>query len=239
MVPVGHVRPGRIHPVQRPLRSEQQERSNRLPGMISGSRTSRSKRTTRRQAMTDRLLASVEQLLEEQPGYTDLNVEEIIQRAGVPRSTFYYNFRDKGDLLVALSESAVSEIVGAADKLYAVGPSGSYEEFAAKVRETVQTWRRHVGLMNALGDAANYDPDVKAAFLACYVSHQEGVAAHIRAGQADGYVRPQLDPERTAAWLTWMAERGMSQLIAGADEGEIAKLEESLTSIVWFTLYPG
>jgi AcrR family transcriptional regulator len=189
--------------------------------------------------MIERLLASVEQLLDEQPGYTDLNVEEIIQRAGVPRSTFYYNFRDKGDLLVALSESAVSEIVGAAENLYAVGPSGSYDEFAAKVRETVQTWRRHVGLMNALGDLANYDPNVKSAFLACYESHQAGVAAHIRSGQSAGYVRPQLDPERTASWLTWMAERGMSQLVAHADEDELEKLEQSLTSIVWFTLYPG
>jgi hypothetical protein len=65
------------------------------------------------------------------------------------------------------------------------------------------------------------------------------VAGHISTGQKEGFVHKNLDPERTAAWLTWMAERGLYQLVASARPAELEKLLTAMTDITWNTLYAG
>jgi hypothetical protein len=65
------------------------------------------------------------------------------------------------------------------------------------------------------------------------------VARHITTGQKAGFVDERLDPEMTAAWLTWMAERGLYQLVAPARGAEPDRLLTSLTDITWNTLYAG
>jgi hypothetical protein len=52
-------------------------------------------------------------------------------------------------------------------------------------------------------------------------------------------VVPDLDPQRTAAWLTWMAERGLYQLVAPAGPAAAERLLDALTDITWNTLYAG
>jgi AcrR family transcriptional regulator len=192
----------------------------------------------RREAIGARLLAAVESLLAEPRSFTDLTVEEIIERAGVPRSTFYYHFHDKADLLVAVSADALREIVEASRALYADAPRRSRAEFTAAVRRTVQTWRGHVPVMNAVAELAAYDADVKGPFLAGWDAARQEAEDYIRAGQRDGDVRPDLHPAHVAGWLTWMAERGISQLVAAADEQEFDAIVEGLATIVWHTFYP-
>jgi AcrR family transcriptional regulator len=126
------------------------------------------------------------------PSYTDLPLNEIIERAGVARSTFYYHFLDKGELLTAISEDATREIVDVSDGLYVEGLHRSREKFAAAVRVTVEAWLSHVPLMNALSELAAYNPAVKEQFLAGWRRAQQRVADHIREGQAAGFVRPDL-----------------------------------------------
>jgi hypothetical protein len=63
------------------------------------------------------------------------------------------------------------------------------------------------------------------------------VAAHIREGQAAGFVRGDLHPEYVAGWLTWMAERGMGLLVWPAPEEQLEEISEALATTVWHTLY--
>ena len=93
--------------------------------------------------------------------------------------------------------------------------------------------------MNALLEASTYDGRVRARFGAAYAEAQRAAARHIRAGQKARSVRADLHPEETAGWLTWMAERGMTQLVQHAGKAHLARLEESFTSILWYTLYEG
>jgi AcrR family transcriptional regulator len=185
-----------------------------------------------------RLLPAVESLLAEGQSYTDVSVEDMLERAAVPRSTFYYHFRDKGELLIAISADAVEEIVGISDGLYAEGLHRSRKRFEAAVRRTVQSWRAHVPLMNALAEMAAYNPAVKEQFLAGWRQAQQRVAEHIREGQAAGFVRADLHPEYVAGWLTWMAERGIALLVWPAPEGQLDEISSALAATVWHTLYP-
>ena len=93
--------------------------------------------------------------------------------------------------------------------------------------------------MGAVVDAASYDAGVREAFERMMGRAIAEVERHIREGQEAGAIRPELDPDTTAAWLTWMAERGLLQLIRDADEQRRRTLIDSWTAIYWNTLYEG
>jgi AcrR family transcriptional regulator len=205
--------------------------------MVSRSRKVASRREQRREALARRLLASVEGLLADGASYTDLSVDEIIERAEVPRSTFYYHFRDKGELLIAVSADAVADIVTVSSGLYVEGLHRSRAQFTTAVRRTVETWLAHVPLMNALSELAAYNPAVKEQFLAGWRQAQQRVSAHIKEGQAAGFVRTDLHPEYVAGWLTWMAERGIGLLVWPAPEEQLDEISGALATTVWHTLY--
>jgi AcrR family transcriptional regulator len=205
--------------------------------MISRDPRVSSRRDQRRDALARRLLTTIEGLLADRASYTDLSVDEIIERAEVPRSTFYYHFRDKGELLIAISADAVADIVNVSDGLYVEGLHHSRAKFTVAVRRTVEAWLAHVPLMNALSELAAYNPAVKEQFLAGWRQAQQRVAAHIRDGQAAGFVRADLHPEYVAGWLTWMAERGIGLLVWPAPEAQLDEISDALATTVWHTLY--
>jgi TetR/AcrR family transcriptional regulator, ethionamide resistance regulator len=205
--------------------------------VISGGQKATTRREQRREALVRRLLPSVEALLAEGESYTDLSVDDLIERAEVPRSTFYYHFRDKGELLIAISADAVNEIVTVSEGLYEPGLHRSRMQFEQAVRRTVLTWLSHVPLMNALSELAAYNPAVKEQFLAGWHKAQQRVAEHIRDGQEEGFVRADLHPEYVGGWLTWMAERGISMVAWPAPQEHLDQIAGALAATVWHTLY--
>jgi AcrR family transcriptional regulator len=195
------------------------------------------RRTRRRERVVQRLVPVVERLLDDEDSYLELKVERIIEAGGMARSTFYAYVDDKADLIVALGESAMGEIIAAAQGIWELPADATRDEVAATVRHTIATYLPHTRLMNALVEVASYDRGVRERFEAAYAEAQRAAARHIRDGQRAGAVRAELHPEETAGWLTWMAERGMSQLVQHAGKAQLARLEDAFTSILWFTLY--
>lgn len=206
--------------------------------VISGSVKAGGRRERSRQALVAKLMAGVEGLLNDGASYTDLSVDEILARADVPRSTFYYHFRDKGELLVAVSADATAHIVAVSEGLYRDGLHRSRREFTDAVQATAQAWLAHVPLMSALAETAAYNPAVREQFQAGWQAARHRVADHIVAGQAAGFVRPDLHPEHVAGWLTWMAERGMAMLAWPTSADQVHQVVDGLATAVWHTLYP-
>jgi AcrR family transcriptional regulator len=195
------------------------------------------RRARRRERVVRRLVVVVERLLEEEDSYLDLTVDRILEEGEMARSTFYSYFDDKADLIVALGETAMSEIIDGAQAIWELPPGSSRDEVAGAVRHTIQTYLPHTRLMNALVEAATYDVRVRERFDAAYADAQGAAARHIRAGQKAGFVREDLHPAETAGWLTWMAERGMTQLVQHASKAQLARLQDAFTAILWHTLY--
>lgn len=194
-------------------------------------------RDLRRAEIADQMLGPVEELLAEGGGFTELTVGEIVERAGVKRSTFYYHFKDKAELLIEISARAINEIVEASYGLYELDETATRRQFEGRIRRTVETWLPHVPLMRALAELAAYDPRVREQFEAGWAAAVQGIHDHIVAGQKAGFVRKECDPVYTAGWLTWMAERGMSQVAATAPEQDLGRVVKSISAIVWRTLY--
>jgi AcrR family transcriptional regulator len=197
------------------------------------------RRARRHGKVVARMTEVVEGLLHHQDSYLDISVEQIIEAGGMSRSTFYRYFDDKADLIVALGDSAMTEIITTAQAIWELPPGSSREDVSAAVGRAFDAYLPHTQLMSAVQEVSTYDKRAREHFGAAYARAQRAIAQHIRAGQKAGSVRAELHPDETAGWLTWMVERGMSQLGPGADRAGLTRLQESLTAIIWHTLYGG
>lgn len=207
--------------------------------MPAASRATGRSRDDRRRSITDALLVEVEQILAAGETYAEISVERLITAINISRSTFYVYFEDKGSLLLALAEDVVSQLNIAARAWWDLPANVDRDTLEKVMRGIFKTYRRHAYIWSALVDGAAYDPRVRASFRQVADGSIAGLEQHIRHGQKAGTIRAELDPRRTAAWLTWMTERGLHQLASDAKPAEMARLAKAQTAIVWHTLYDG
>jgi TetR/AcrR family transcriptional regulator, ethionamide resistance regulator len=207
--------------------------------MPSITRNTQSSRAQRREEIRDRLRTAAEELMANEESYTELSVERIVREAGISRATFYVYFEDKGDLLRALAEDFMERILVAAATWWQLPADASKGDLRNAMRAIFDAYIPHKVVMAAVVEVASYDAALRQLFGELLNRTIAGVASHIALGQKEGYVEEGLDPERTAAWLTWMAERGLYQLVAPASGAAIDRLLEALTDITWNTLYAG
>jgi AcrR family transcriptional regulator len=205
--------------------------------MPSVTRKTQSNRTQRRDTLRKELLAAIEELVSEGESFTEISVERLVSKASISRSTFYVYFEDKGELLRAWFQDIRSQIDKAAEGWWALDGDATRDDLRAALSAVITAYRPHIPLMAAAADAAAYDPAVRDEFEELMKRNAAGLRRHIRAGQKSGAVAEHLLPTETAAWLTWMAERGFHQLVRDASDKELDKLVESYTDIIWGTLY--
>jgi TetR/AcrR family transcriptional regulator, ethionamide resistance regulator len=184
-----------------------------------------------------RLLRGVEELLTEGERYTDLPIDRIVAAGGVSRSNFYVYFEDKGKLLEEFFEDMVSDLTLHARPWWELPPDASKRELRAALHNVFIAFRPHRHVWAAAVEAASYDDDMRRRFQALMDQSVRALANHIREGQAQKSVRPDRDPDTMAAWLLWMTERGLYQLVSHADADRLDVLLESFTNIYWDALY--
>jgi len=197
-----------------------------------------SARTTPRGRETlARLSAAVETLLEAGESYTNLSVARLVKEAGLSRTTFYVYFEDKADLLSALTEEAVHELVDTTRFWWDLPPDADRADLREALRSTYEAFVPHKGVMGSVVEVASYDTSVRERYDALVARSINEAAEHIEEGIRDGYVAGHLDPRPTAAWMCWMIERGLSYIGRPGHAEELENWLTGLTGIVWNTLY--
>jgi AcrR family transcriptional regulator len=187
--------------------------------------------------MRNRLLVAVEELIAEGESFTEVSVERLVSAAGVSRSTFYVYFEDKGDLLRAWLAEIIAEVTDGARDWWMLSGESTRDDLRKALARVVKTYRPHTTLMAAVYDAAAYDASVREEVTAMMDANIAALRSHIKKGQKAGFVDPDLAPAETASWLTWMAERGLHQLVRTANDAQVERLIDAYTSIIWNTLY--
>ncbi len=180
---------------------------------------------------------AIDDLLVEAGSFRAVTIDDVISAAGVARSTFYRYFDDKAELLLELSGSAVEEVIEAANRLLGSPTPSTREELLEVARETVAVFVRHRPLLLALSEQAATDPRAAATLRRSFGRAHQQASERIAAAQERGAARREIDADAVAGWLTWMAERGMHQLIGPADAPERERLETGLADIIWFTVF--
>lgn len=190
----------------------------------------------RRALAARRLLPAVESLLEHET-YPELTVDQMTAAAHISRSTFYNYFQDKGDLLRALAADVMGTIVEASRVWWMLSPHASRDDMRAAIQHLFDVYSPHATLMLAVADSISHDPRVRDEFLAYMERGREEIANYVRGGQAAGVLRSGLDANAAAAWLTWMLERGLSQLSRTPRTYQPDRVVTALVDIIWKALH--
>jgi len=169
--------------------------------------------------------------------YADVSVHALVTEGRLSRSTFYSYFTDKTDLLRACAEAVFTQTMSMAGDWFELGPDITYDRMRAALASAVRAYITHAPLMSAAYDGAIRDASLDEAVTQIMDGLTERFAAHIREGQAGGWVDPTLLPRETAAWIVWGFERTQHQATLGRDADELTQLIDEGTSVVWRALY--
>lgn len=188
-----------------------------------------------REAVAQALQDAVERLLDEGHGYTMLGVQQIADEAGIGRSTFYLHFRDKTALLLVIAEAATDGLFTAAEAWTEAG-FADQDALERTLTEIVGYQRAHANVLSAVMEVAAYEPEVASFWRERVGAFVTGLAGRIREGQAGATINPALDPDVTAAWITWGVERLIMQHGAVAADEQDSRMVSGLATAIWSTL---
>jgi AcrR family transcriptional regulator len=190
----------------------------------------------RREQLSRRLLPVMERMLEDE-SFIEISIERLVREAEVSRSGFYMYFEDKGDLLRAMTTDVMSELFGVAQQWWRLPPGATKEQLREAFDNIAAAYVPHARLLSAVVEAASYDRGVAAVWDQLMDQAQLMVTDHIKREQKTGDIRASIDVKRMAAWMTWMLERGLQQLIVPAEPAERDRLLQAMVEIMWRTLY--
>lgn len=177
-----------------------------------------------------RLLPAAERMLREKP-WGDITVDELSREAGISRTLFYNHFTDKTDLLGALTTDALDRIAQAARVVWMLPPNAEKAYYRDAWAHVVDVGLHHADLIAALADAARSDAEARRNLRARVSAGAVNIERHIRKSQESGANRPDIDATRTALWIDWMIEWGLSQMTRSGFETE--RLITAMTDVYW------
>lgn len=193
----------------------------------------------RRLEIRDRLLAAIDALAIDGDSYSTVSVEKLANAAGISRATFYIYFEGKADLLSAWFAETLEELAVPAERWWALGAEAGAEDLAAVLGDFMDVYLGHRGLMAAINDEATQNDELRDILAVAIQRGIDGLRDHIERGQAEGFIDPGLLAVETAAWLVWLIERGLNNVLDATDAGQSDLLRSNLTSMIWHVLYAG
>lgn len=179
----------------------------------------------------------VENLVENGVRYADLSVEAIITAGGISRSTFYVYFDDKGDLLVAMAQDVIGDLIADGASWWELPVDGTRGDLRKALRVPIDTYRKHRTILGTIAETAAYDPRAQEQQQNLIDQVVSALTTYIGDAQRAGVADAHLDAARTAQWLIWMIERGLYQLVGTADDDEVERQLDALVEIVWRVIY--
>lgn len=198
-------------------------------------RRNRAGRASRRKEVTSALLEHVERLLNTH-SWNELTLERICTESGVARSSFYLFFEDQEDLLTVLADRALELIVESGQGWFTFPSDGTKDDLLAAIEDMYSTYDRHAPILSAVFEAASYDDRAREQFTQIMSRSFAALTSHIVEAQRAGWIRPDINAESTALWLSWMGETGLRWLL-GQQESPGRKMVQAYVDIVWNTLY--
>ncbi len=202
--------------------------------MVTSSGRADRQRQQRRDAR-QRILAAASGLLEEHR-WTDLRLEDVMGAAGLSRTAFYRHFDDRHTLLLTML-AEVRDHVGGTGLDWKTGTGDPVRALCAGLGELTSAMQAHGRLMQAVADAAAFDPGIRAARQEMVGLFVDVTADRIRADVAAGRSRVR-SPERVAHALVRMNE---SLLLDAFGRPPYADRDEVMATMceVWVTTIYG
>jgi AcrR family transcriptional regulator len=163
------------------------------------------------------ILAATEQLLRERP-LNQLHVSDIIDAAGISRSSFYAHFDSKTAVIAECLRGVMDEVMVAVTPLHA--PADDPE---AAIRLSLTQWvevaKVHGALLRAVSEEWPHDDRLRELWFGMMEGFTAGTAKVIRAARRDAQAPAGADPRALAACLMWGYERVLHVALVGEAPG--------------------
>ena len=221
---------------RRPRRSAERNTSRARAPVRSVTRSKRDDRKDQRARVLAALLEATESLLAEGGSYTELSVETLSRAAGISRSTYYLYFRDKGQLLSALTQFIAEEMIDTSRRWWEIAPACTPDQLRAAMFETMKIYQRHQAIFAALAETASYDPAVNKCFDGLLSIMANRSLQSIHAGKRSGTVRQKVNEDSFMA-LIWMAERVAYRWVRNGSEAGLHRAADIISDLLWHSLY--
>ncbi len=182
--------------------------------------TARGRRTTsarKGDANEQAILDTAERLLRNTPLH-DVSVADLASGAGISRSSFYFYFASKDEVLLALVDRITAELEVAVVAMGERIAEDPVAHLTAGIEATAQVWRDHGPVVRAMSEAAGTDEHVRDVWHGTVRRFIDVNAAMIAAERERGAApRGGPSPGELATALVWLNERAFH--VASLDPG--------------------
>jgi len=151
-----------------------------------------------------RIVAAATELVRER-SYAELNVGEIMDRAGIGRTIFYRHFDDLGQLLLTTGREAIEELYETQVELASTRSGDAAEAIHEAISRAVAVYMEHGPVIRAVVEAAAADQLVAAGQEPLRRRFDELAEDLLRATAAESGREPR-DPAETARALNLLNE---------------------------------
>jgi len=194
----------------------------------------RARRVQRRDEVKARLRAAMVEAARDRP-YSAITVGDITGTAGISRSTFYFYYRDKGELLTDAARAATARLFEDADRYWA-----SDADPRRLVRDALSlaaaTFSEHATLIRVTMEVTAFDERVGDFWRSSIQGLIDTIAERVRRDQAAGVVDAEVDPEPFTEALVTAAQGYLFRSIrrnGDAPEEAVDVLAEIWTRVLY------
>jgi AcrR family transcriptional regulator len=164
------------------------------------------------------ILAATERLLRERP-FGELAVSDIIDAAGVSRTSFYAHFASRSAVLAACLRRVVDELAVAVDPFLSEEQPDPERAIRASLDRWVGLATDHGPLLRTASEEWPHDPELQTLWFEVIAAFSGPVARVIERARAAGSAPPGVDGEAVAACLMWGYERVLHVALVGGALG--------------------
>ncbi|MBC7301545.1 MAG: TetR/AcrR family transcriptional regulator [Nocardia sp.] len=208
--------------------------SNGLNG--SGTRTGR--RNLKGDAREQAILQGAYETLRTESMRT-ISIDGLAKSAGLSRSSFYFYFESKWQVLSALLSSVTDDVFIASSMIFD-RPAGIPPDVAIEhaVSEVIAVWERHGHILREVGDAAAAEPALQAQWDKILGKFIDSAAAAIERDRSAGIAIDGPPARSLAAALMWMGERNLGLMsMRSANAIRTEDMTETVTTIWLRTVF--
>ena len=112
-----------------------------------------------RQESRGRIVAAATDLVR-QRSYSELSVDEVMERAGIGRTIFYRHFDDLGELMMQAAQEAIQELYRAQVALAETRVADDPEVVRRAIKPAVLAYEKHGPVLRAISEAAAGDDEI-------------------------------------------------------------------------------
>jgi TetR/AcrR family transcriptional regulator, ethionamide resistance regulator len=189
-------------------------RSRRMPSSAQPVIPRRPRKRGRRPRTYAAVLAATSRLLESVP-LSDLSVAQILEAAGVGRTSFYEHFSSKEDVVVKLMRSVSLEVALEIEPMFDRGERSPDEALAEGIENLMRVGSRYAPLLVAASEEWPGVSELREIWFAMLADATARLGATIERDRAAGVAPPGADSEALAASLMWSAERTFHVAMTG------------------------